>query len=301
MRKALFLTLVAFFLVPPRWLCRTDFQSVFLVGQAHAAGPEDLLASKEKFFTPKLGAEVPRDLTFRDETGRTVKLGDYGNDKPVILVLAYYRCPMLCTLVLNDLVKGLRGVPFLAGREFEVVVVSFDPREKPELAAAKKAAYVADYGKPGGEKGWHFLTGEQPQIDRLMEAVGFRAVWDPQQQQFAHARGIMILTPGRQMARYFLEGYYPPTDLRLALVEASEGRIHAPMDRILLMCFNYNPSTGRYSLAVLNVVRLGGLITVAVVVGFWVVTWRRRRTLVPARFQGEGTEHVENVLPRGVR
>src|SRR5262249_26301343 len=138
-----------------------------LVGDAHAAGPEDLLASKEKFFTPKLGADVPRDLTFRDETGRTVKLGDYGNDKPVILVLAYYRCPMLCTLVLNDLVKGLRGVPFLAGREFEVVVVSFDPREKPELAAAKKAAYVADYGKPGGEKGWHFLTGEQPEIDRL--------------------------------------------------------------------------------------------------------------------------------------
>ena len=151
------------------------------------AGPEDLLASKEKFFTPRLGDRVPVDLVFRDEAGKQVKLGDYGKTKPVVLVLAYLRCPMLCTLVLNDLVKGLRGVPFSAGEEYEVVVVSFDAREKPELAKAKKDAYVEEYGRPGSESGWHFLTGEQPEIDRLMEAVGFRAVWDERQQQFALA------------------------------------------------------------------------------------------------------------------
>jgi protein SCO1/2 len=241
------------------------------------AGPEELLGSKEKFFTPRLGDRVPMDLVFRDETGKQVTLGDYGKAKPVLLVLAYFRCPMLCTLVLNDVVKGLRGVPFNAGKEFEVVVVSFDAREKPELAKAKKDAYVEEYGRPGGEKGWHFLTGEQAQIDRLMQAVGFRAIWDEKQQQFAHARGILVLTGDWMVTRYFLEGSYPPRDLRLALVEASEGKVGSPMDRILLMCFNYNPVTARYSMTVLTVVRIAGAATVAMLVGFWVVSWRRGR------------------------
>ena len=238
------------------------------------AGPEDLLGSKEKFFTPHLGDRVPLNLTFRDETGKKVTLGDYGKTKPVLLVLAYFRCPMLCTLVLNDVVKGLRGVPFTAGDAFEVVVVSFDAREKPALAKAKKDAYVEEYGRPGDEKGWHFLTGEQPEIDQLMEAVGFRAYWDEQQQQFAHARGILVLTADWMVTRYFLEGTFPPRDLRLALVEASEGRVGSPMDRILLMCFNYNPSTGRYSMTVLTIVRTAGAVMVALLVGFWLVTWR---------------------------
>jgi protein SCO1/2 len=241
------------------------------------AGAEDLLGSKEKFYTPHMGAQVPPELTFRDSTGKKVKLGDYGGDKPVILVLAYFRCPRLCTLVLNDLVSGLRGVPFQAGKDFEVVVVSFDPREKPELAAAKKRAYVDDYGRPGAEAGWHFLTGEQPEIDGLMNAVGFRAVWDEKGQQFAHARGILFLTPGGKIARYFLQGHYPPRDLRLALVESSEGHISAPMDRVLLMCFSYDPSTARYSAGVLQLMRLGGILTVVLVLAFWMVAWRRGR------------------------
>jgi protein SCO1/2 len=253
---------------------------VLAVGSV-AAGPEELLASKEKFFTPRLGDRVPRDLVFKDETGQSVTLGEYGRTKPIILVLAWYRCPMLCSLVLTDLVKGLCGVPFTAGDEFEVVVVSFDAREQPALAKAKKDAYVEEYGRSSGEKGWHFLTGQQEQIDELMEAVGFRAVWDEKQQQFAHARGILVLTSDWMVTRYFLEGSFPPRDLRLALVEASEGRVGSPMDRVLLMCFNYNPTTGRYSMTVLTVVRVAGALTVTLLLGFWLVAWRRGRRFRP--------------------
>lgn len=260
---------------------------VALVGLLLAVTPcpaasEDLLGSKEKFFTPRLGDRVPQELTFRDESGQPVRLGDYGQSRPVILVLAYYRCPMLCTLVLNDLVKGLRGVPFDAGNEYEVVVVSFDPTEKPELAAAKKKAYVEEYGRPGTDKGWHFLTGDRPEIDRLMASVGFRAIWDEKEQQYAHARGIMILTPDWMVTRYFLEGSFPPRDLRLALVEGSEGRVGSPMDRVLLMCFNYNPVSGKYSMTILNIVRLGGLLMVGLVLLFWLSSWRRGRRLAGA-------------------
>ena len=244
---------------------------------AALAGPEDLLGSKEKFFTPRLGDRVPQNLAFRDETGKAVTLGDYGRTKPVVLVLAYLRCPMLCTLVLNDMFKGLRGVPFTPGEEYKVVVVSFDPREKPELAKAKKEAYAEEYGRPGDAEGWHFLTGEQPEIDRLMQAVGFRAYWDERQQQFAHARGILVLTGDWMVTRYFLEGAFPPRDLRLALTEASEGKVGSPMDRILLMCFNYNPSTGKYSMTVLTAVRIGGVVTVLLLLGFWLTTWLRGR------------------------
>jgi protein SCO1/2 len=261
------------------------------------AEQEDLLASKERFFTPRLGDKLPTDLVFRDESGTEVRLADFGKDpkqprgyRPVILVLAYYRCPMLCTLSLNDLVKGLHGVPFSAGKEFEVVVVSFDPRETPKLARDKKATYVEEYARPGADKGWHFLTGDQENIDRLMDAVGFRAVWDEEGQQFAHARGLLVL--GRDLAsdrlmvtRYFLGGVYPPRDLRLAITEASEGQVGNLMDRVLLMCFNYNPVTGKYSLAILNAVRIGGLVMVAGLVGFWLLMWRRGKRaagLIPA-------------------
>ena len=251
------------------------------------AGSEDLLASKERFFTPRLGDRLPGDLVFRDENGAEVRLADFGKDtsqprgyRPVILVLAYFRCPMLCTLSLNDLVKSLHGVPFEAGKEFDVVVVSFDAREKPALARAKKQAYVEEYARPGGERGWHFLTGDQKNIDRLMEAVGFRAVWDEEGQQFAHARGLLILS--RDLAsdrlmvtRYFLGGSYPPRDLRLAITEASEGQVGNLMDRVLLMCFNYNPVSGKYSLAILNAVRIGAVGTVGLLAGFWLLMWRR--------------------------
>jgi protein SCO1/2 len=283
MKAIPFLTLTAVLLVP---------------AAAPAAKKQDLLASKERFFTPRLGDKLPPDLVFRDEKGEQVRLADFGKDpaqprgfRPVILVLAYFRCPMLCTLVLNDLVKGLHGVALDAGKDFDVVVVSFDTRDTPQMARAKKDAYVEEYDRPGAEQGWHFLTGDQGNIDRLTEAVGFRAVWDEEGQQFAHARGLLFL--GRDLAsdqlmvtRYFLGGSFPPRDLRLAITEASEGQVGNVMDRVLLMCFNYNPVTGQYSLAILNAVRAGGALTVVLLAGFWLLMWRRgvRRAagLIPA-------------------
>ena len=241
---------------------------------ALAAGPP----AKEVKIEPHPGNQVPLDTTFRDEAGEPVELGRYFGDKPVILVLAYFRCPRLCTEVLNDLSKGLRGVsPFSAGRDFKVVVVSFDAREKPALAAAKKRSYVDDYGRPGADAGWHFLTGDQPAIDRLKEAVGFRTIYDPKDDQFAHDSAVMVLTPGGKVSRYLFGLGFNPRDLRLALVDSSEGRIGSVADHVLLLCFHYDPATGKYSAAILSIVRAGGALTMLALVGFWVAAARRPR------------------------
>jgi protein SCO1/2 len=225
----------------------------------------------------KLGEPVPLDLTFRDERGVTVRLGEYFGRRPVILVLAYYRCPMLCTQVLNGLVHALWEVGLEMGADFEVVTVSFDPRETPELAAAKKKAYLKRYRQPGGEEGWHFLTGEEPAIRRLTEAVGFHYRYDAANDQFAHASGIMVLTPRGKIARYFYGINYSPRDLRLGLVEASDNKIGSLADQFLLACFHYDPTTGKYGLAVMNLVRLGGVLTLLALGVFYVVQWRRSR------------------------
>jgi protein SCO1/2 len=234
---------------------------------------------------PRPGNQVPLDAPFRDESGESVELGHYFGDKPVLLVLAQYQCPRLCTEVLNDLTKGLRGVPpFAAGRDFQVVVVSFDARETPGLAAAKKRSYVADYGRPGADAGWHFLTGEQPAIDSLKDAVGFRTLYDAKEDQFAHDSAIIFLTPKGKIARYLFGLGYNPRDLRLALVESSEGKVSTVIDHVLLMCFHYDPVTGKYSATVLSLVRIGGVLTVLALIGFWVVVARRsqRHIDVPA-------------------
>jgi protein SCO1 len=228
-------------------------------------------------FDQRLDEQVPLDLPFRDEAGRDVRLGDYFTGKPVILVLAYYRCPRLCTLVLNGLMEGLQELAFKAGDEFQVVAVSFDARETPEVAAAKKAAYLERYGRPGSEAGWHFLTGEQPAIDRLTEAVGFRYHYDAQQDQFAHASGVVVLTPGGKVSRYFYGIRYEPRDLRLALVEASQNKIGSVVDQLLLLCYHYDPARGRYAATVVNLVRLGGVLTVLALGGFLVLAWRYER------------------------
>lgn len=228
----------------------------------------------------RLHEQVPLDVAFRDEAGCLVRLGKYFDGKPVILVLAYSRCPMLCNEVLNGLVDGLRGVSLDMGEQFQVVTVSFDPREKPELAAAKKANYAESYGRPGAAGGWHFLTGEQDAIDRLTRAVGFRYVYDPSQDQFAHASGIMVLTPQGKIARYFYGIKYASRDLRLGLVEASEGMIGTPVDSVLLLCFHYDAATGKYTPAVMGFVRLGGALTLAILGVFlvraWYRDWRKR-------------------------
>lgn len=228
-------------------------------------------------FDQRLGAQMPLDLPFRDETGRTVTLREYVGDKPVLLVPAYYECPMLCTLVLNGVVSALRALPFDVGREFRVVTVSFNPAETSTLAAAKKATYLGQYRRPGADAAWHFLVSDESSIRPLMDAIGFRYAWDPVAAQYAHASGVVVLTPGGRVSHYFYGVEFPPRDLRLALVEASDERIGSVVDQLLLFCFHYDPATGRYSRVALNAVRAGGVLTLGALGTFLVVMLRRDR------------------------
>ncbi|HWG43991.1 MAG TPA: SCO family protein [Gemmataceae bacterium] len=251
----------------------------FAVGAVRADEGDSPPILREVSLRQKLNSQVPLDVAFRDETGQTVTLADCTGGKTTILVLAYYRCPRMCTQVLNDLTKGLRlGVPWNIGNEFNVLTVSFDDREKPELAAAKKKFYVEEYGRPGADKGWHFLTGEQPAILRLANAVGFQFRYDPKFDQFAHPSCVMILTPEGKVARYFIglgdESF--PRDLRLGLVEASQHKIGTPVvDRAMLFCFRYDPETGKYTATALNWVRAAGALTVVVLGSMLLLAWRR--------------------------
>ncbi len=264
---------------------RILFLSVCALVAAGAArageGPPPI--TREVGIEQHLDAQVPLDLVFRDEAGKDVRLGDMVNGKPTVLVLAYYRCPMLCTQVLNGVLDAARHMSFDLGDEYNIVTVSFDAREQPGLAAAKKATYLAQYDRPGApaEAGWHFLTGEQGSIDRLADAVGFRFKYDAKQDQFAHGSGIMVLTPQGKVSRYFYGIQYPPRDLRLSLVEASANHIGTPVDQVLLLCYHYDPGTGRYTPVVMNLVRLGGVVTVLLLGGFIGVSlWRGRRKAV---------------------
>ncbi len=225
----------------------------------------------------KLNAQVPLDAVFRDEQGRQVRLGDYFGKRPVVLSLVYYECPMLCTQVLNGAVAAFKVLKFGIGDEYEVVTVSFNPKETPAMAAAKKQTYLAKYGRPEGAAHWHFLTGEQPAIDALAGAVGFRYAFDQASQQYVHASAIMVLTPDGRVSKYFYGIDYPPKDLRLGLIEASGGKIGTPVDQMLLYCYHYDPHSGKYSMVVLNVLRLAGVLTVALIGGFIAVMWGRDR------------------------
>lgn len=225
----------------------------------------------------KLDAQVPLDIPFRDETGKTVKFGDYFGSKPVMLVFAYYECPMLCTEVLNGAVKALRPISFDVGKEFDVVIVSINPKETPKLAAEKKATYVKQYKRPGTEGGWHFLTGDQPSIEALTKAAGFRYVYDPNTEQFAHAGGIMVLTPKGRLARYFYGVEYASNDLRLGLVEASNNKIGSAVDQILLLCYHYDPVTGKYGGLIIDTMQVAGIITLLALGSFVFIMLRRDR------------------------
>ncbi len=231
----------------------------------------------------RLGAPLPLDAIFQDESGRAVRLGQYFRETPVILVLAYYNCPMLCTQVLNGLVSSLRTLSFDVGREFQVVTVSFDPSERSRDAAAKKTAYIDAYGRPRAAEGWHFLTGGQASIERVTEAVGFRYANDPRTGQFAHAAAIFVATPEGKLSRYFFGIDYAPRDLRLGLIEASRRRIGNPVDQLLLYCYHYDPSVGRYGAVVMNMLRVGGAAAVAILASFLWLMWRRERRRDAAR------------------
>ena len=248
------------------WMCATS--AGIARATEHASGQNNLPpVLRDVGIDQKLNNQVPLDLVFRDETGNAVRLGRYFGQKPVVLVLAYYDCPMLCTIVLNGVLHSLKELKFSVGQQFEVVTVSFDPTEKPALAAAKKAIYVGLYGRPGAAAGWHFLTGDESSIRQLTQAVGFRYSYDPRTRQYFHATGIMVLTPDGHLARYFYGIRYPSGNLRLGLVEASQGKIGSPVEQVLLYCSQYDPETGKYSVIVSHVLKLAGLATVLSLAG----------------------------------
>jgi protein SCO1/2 len=221
-----------------------------------------------------LDAQVPSDLPFRDEAGKTVKLGDYFGRKPIILDLAYYNCTMLCGEVLLGLTGAMKMVNFNMGEDYDVITVSFDPKDTPELAAAKKKDYVQRYGRPGAQQGWHFLTGQPDAINALTQAVGFQYQYDPKINQYAHATAIMVLTPQGKISRYFYGVDFPPKDLRLGLVEASQNKIGNPVDAILLYCYHYDPATGKYGAIVTNILQLGAGITILILGAMFLVLFR---------------------------
>lgn len=247
---------------------------------------------REIGFDQRLDERVPLDVEFKDDQGRAVKLGEYFGRKPVVIAFVYYDCPMLCTMVLSSITSTLGILALEPGKDFELVMVSFDPRETAELAARKKAEYLHRYDRPATADGWHFLTGEPPAIERLTKAAGFRYTWDEETQQFAHPAGIIVLTPDGRLARYLFGLEYGARDLRFALVEASEGRIGTAVDAALLYCFHYDPMTGRYGFVVMRLLRVAGAATVLALAAFVLVMLRRERTRTRTQHLAPSTRHL---------
>jgi protein SCO1/2 len=225
----------------------------------------------------RIGQQLPLALPFVDDRGATVRVGDYFGTRPVVLALAYYECPMLCTHVLNGMTGALKTLSFTAGKDFDVVVVSINPKEGPRLASDKKAVYVGHYGRPETAAGWHFLTGTDASIHALAAAIGFRYAFDENIQQYAHGAAIYVITPQGVVSRYLLGIEFPPKDLRFALVEASGNKLGTVVDQVLLLCYHYDPTTGKYGTIVLRVVRIGGVVTVLAFLTFLFVNLRREQ------------------------
>ncbi len=232
----------------------------------------------------KLNSRLPLDAKFTNENGKEVRLGDYfRKDRPVILALVYYECPMLCNEVLNGLTGSLKGISFDAGKQFDVVAISFDAREheKPELAKNKKESYLERYNRPESKDGWHFLTGTQSEIDKVTKAVGFNYTFDERTNQFAHAGGIMVVTPEGKLSRYHYGIDYAPKDLKFSIMESSKNRIGNPAEQLYLYCYHYDPATGKYGFAILNVMRLMAVATLLGMGAMFFVFWRRNKKLRP--------------------
>jgi len=249
------------------WIC--------LGMQVVAAVPANLF--QRVGFDQKLAANLPLDLPFRDSQGRWVHLNDYFGRRPVLLVLGYYQCPNLCDQVWRGLLESLQRLELDVGRDFELLAVSIDPQEGPELARSKRAAYLDAYVRPGTQAGWHFLTGEEKSIRHLADAVGFRYVYDPERDQYAHAAGLVVSTPDGHISRYLYGVRYASTDLHLALQESSAGRIGSVVDRLLLLCYQYDPANGRYGLLIMNLLRAAAAITLAALLGFVLLSRLRER------------------------
>jgi protein SCO1 len=222
----------------------------------------------------KLNSQLPLDLAFHDESGKTVSLRTYFHDKPVLLELVYFKCPSLCPMSLHETVHSLSKIPLEAGKDYNVVVASFDPADTPAVAREKKAEYAKEFDKAGFDSGWHFLTGSQDSISRLADAAGFRYRWDERSRQFVHAGGIMVATPEGRLSRYFYGIQYAPADLRMALVEASHHKIGSPVDYVLLYCFHYDPYQAKYTLVIVNVLKIAGCLTVLILAGLIYILMR---------------------------
>ncbi len=235
-------------------------------------------------FEPPLNGPMPLDLAFRDETGRNVQLREYFGQKPVVLAFVYYGCPMLCDQVEQGVVGVLRMLSFNPGRDYEVVFVSFDSRETPQMAAEKKKKALARFRRPETDSGWHFLTGSQESIDAATKAANFRFSFDAKSSLFAHASGVMVLTSDGRISRYFYGVEYPGRDMRLGLVDASSGRIGTPIDHVLLYCYHYDPSSARYSASILKIIRLGGVLTILCIIG-GILIFRRREIVAAANLR----------------
>ena len=247
-----------------------------------------------------LDAQVPPDLAFVDDTGRPLKLGGYFGKKPLILNLVYYNCTMLCGEALAGLTAAMKAVKFDVGKEFEIVTVSFNPKETSDLAAAKKKDYVARYGRAGAAQGWHFLTGPPESINALTKAVGFQYQYDPKIQQYAHATAIIVLTPQGHISRYFYGVEFPPKDLRMGLVEASQGKIGNAVDQVLLYCYHYNPATGKYGAVVVNMLRLGAAFTIVVLGGMLLILFHLEKAAPPRRsWEQAGSRQAMSNSARG--
>jgi protein SCO1/2 len=256
-------------------LCILWCSCAFCAPSSASQNPDSILT--QIGIDQKLGAQLDPGIEFRDESGQTVRLGDYFGTKPLILTPVYYECPMLCSMLLNGLVKALHVMPFTAGKEFEIITFSIDPDEQPDLAAQKKLHYVRDYGRPQAAAGWHFLTGNEQSIHKLAGELGFRYTYDTYTRQWAHASGIVLLTPAGVVSQYFYGIEYDPADLRLSLIQASNQKLGSLTDHILLYCFQYNPTTGKYSIAIMRVLRTLAVATVLFIAGFIFVESRRKR------------------------
>jgi protein SCO1 len=261
------------------------FVSLMLVGSSWGQGMTRGIMSPPASVRPpglknvgieqRLNEQIPPELTFRDETGKSVKLADYFGSKPLILNLVYYKCPMLCSEVLAGLTSALKPMKLDIGKDFDVLTISFDPRETPKDASESKGEYLKRYGHSGAEQGWHFLTGPQESIGLLTKAAGFQYEYNAQTGQFAHTTAIMVLTPQGKIAQYYYGVEFPTKDLRLALVQASQERIGTVVDQILLYCYHYDASTGKYGLIITRVLRLAGIATMLILGSFMFIMFRR--------------------------
>jgi protein SCO1/2 len=266
---------VALILAMAATLCATASAQYFTPPETKTVAPPGL---EGVGIDQRLNEQVPLQLTFKDEQGKAVKLGDYFHDgRPVILNLVYFQCPMLCTEVLNGLTSALKVIKFVPGDQFEIVTLSIDPRETPQLAANKKEMYLKKLGNPEAGKGWHFLTGEQAQISELAKAVGFRYRYDAKLDQFAHAAGIVLITPDGKISQYYYGVEYSAKDMRLGIVEASHNKIGSLADQVLLYCYHYDPRTGKYGATITNIIRLAGLTTVIILGSAIVLLFRQEK------------------------